>query len=1101
MRESESASKIRQTVSRSLRFVETISDLTNPEFLALCSRVGLMSEQSDVMAEFELDEDTSLGWFQAAARQGEETRSIYCTVNALAHLALDATEVEETPAITLMIESMLLYLSAFALVHRNEFPRALAMLEGYLEIGPSSYEDPRFAENLSKRLSGLTNGTYVRIIDLLAVSLARLGRDGHERALLEAFLGLHQVPDHDPEVLSRHLEEWWAAQVEHCECEEPEIRDLVLHGDFGFASIVANIIANLAWCMQRTGDLERGLALFSAYLGVRPDSLAGLETLQRRFEELGIDDVLTTLRRWAALVSESGKLDALATTFKREFTVPSARLAPLEQRPVVAERWFTRDATAAALVFCTLMSRLLDDRPDAVIDLFVSCAGISPSDFEEGPDERATFWLRSVDVAIADRIVIFLSLPMFQKGEMAQILNLYEAYFGVSNGGYFDPDRLRARVSGRAKGGMKQKGLEVMLATFWAVCLVFRERMIEAAAILEALYPAIMRRPLGDLDSFDLDLMELPPLLAAILVNTAAKVLAFSGRTDESRCLLQRCLGIDEADFTGNLVALRTRLFDRRLCRFANDDLSRVVHALAETLLLDGRPEHAIALVQAFLGFDDPEYRDQEELCRKTAEAISGRQGSFVAVLAIAHVAAATSTRSDSQSAGPSPSERSRHFGLALGLLEAMLGRDNSIDLGDLELSRAAWAKLTPQTEYSFAAGDLVITLLESLKGTGRFAEYHRLLASLESEDAWIDLAPQSLHFHSIALHLIEWRRDGDSARSLRLCGKIVAELRNWTTRGDLAALDRLLLVSRGAELRRRIVTLGHSLIFQEREATRSDELRRKFLCWDAELGDRLLLQRFLYAAPDPGDEEAAGFARLPVDANIAFAESASIDRLPLGCLGKRGEAVPAVVTEERPLSLPSMAMIRPEFEAALREGIDEARLAEVLGSRLLLRVGFADCGALVWTLFGAEDAQLRIVARGQTASGQDVRGSIHAAVRRHDAAIDNAWERLRFGEAWRDQLSLQVSAIQDRCENPQGSGLAAAAQRLDQILQESRLTSFRERLRSRFPRLYSTSDFARRRDNRPIGIAFGRVSPKSDWTSRDFEMFWTRRRRTSWMR
>jgi len=215
-----------------------------------------------------------------------------------------------------------------------------------------------------------------------------------------------------------------------------------------------------------------------------------------------------------------------------------------------------------------------------------------------------------------------------------------------------------------------------------------------------------------------------------------------------------------------------------------------------------------------------------------------------------------------------------------------------------------------------------------------------------------------------------------------------------------------------------------------------------------------------LFTSPAAGDDGAEEpLPKWACSASLFSHAWPAPNAAALASFEQHTEAAAGPVTREGDISLPSMAMKHEELVESLQQGIDEARLAGVLGDhRLLLRAGFTLSGQLVWTLFGQADERLRFLHCGHTPAGSDVRGCILAAVRRHDETVGEGWERLRLAERW-DIVAGQAERVRSLAVEAAWAEIPRYVQRLEERLQEYRLASCRELLRQRFPQFWAPED------------------------------------------
>ena len=578
----------------------------------------------------------------------------------------------------------------------------------------------------------------------------------------------------------------------------------------------------------------RGVTLLGAYFGIWPDDLASLSILGRRIEELGVEGVRKKLSSWVALVGLAGQEFFLLQTYRAAFAIASAREdANATSPPQIQARWFTSEGQAAALLLLVVAGRRIEKSPDDVVALYCDCGGIcDPS--QQDWNSLLIRWFMSVNITLADQLVLQFAGALFAMGRFDWLVCLFEAHYSVYPQDYFVPEKLQRTLrQGREKVPVN-RGQTLFFMMAWATGLHSTDRMFEAVGLLDSLYPGLTKAPVRRYEDFRVAFQELPAEFGEHAVFVIARTLFFAGRVVESRRLIEKHLKIIQSDYKADGENLRKKLTERRR-RFPGLVLDGPVYQLGQVLQVSDRPEHAVLLLQGYLGVDDRAYQDETVLRQWVQTMKQNGQGPLLPSLSSAYVAAGKHRR-------------------AVRLIELLLGLNTSQDYAELSWLAHAGEKLgNPMAGLAgVAMPEMVNILLKALKEDGQTEKYHLLLGALDRDGAWLKLSaigdtPPVL---DIALHLLDYLEVCEPVRSLSICTYAVGYLRRHTTRQNLAASDRLRLAAISAELRRRIIALGNALIVGERDPQKAEDLRRQFLCWDAELGHRMLLDRFLYACP-----------------------------------------------------------------------------------------------------------------------------------------------------------------------------------------------------------------------------------------------------------
>jgi hypothetical protein len=356
---------------------------------------------------------------------------------------------------------------------------------------------------------------------------------------------------------------------------------------------------------------------------------------------------------------------------------------------------------------------------------------------------------------------------------------------------------------------------------------------------------------------------------------------------------------------------------------------------------------------------------------------------------------------------------------------------------------------------------EAVNVLLNALESTRDLEKRRTLLDTLDRDDFWMDApgAAGLLPALMVAVELLGHLETSDPDRCLLVCARVVELLRTRINHDNLSALDRLRLARLTTVFRRRLVSLGHTLTLRERDSDRAGEVLSRFVCWDAELGQRVVLERFLYATPasgwDGSEEPIPGRAFTPRRIRNAWPSANAAESL--GCFDRQDGPVCSPISRQAPGLLPIHSDDRDHMLESLREGVEEKQLAEMLGDdQLLLRVGFATSGQLVWSLVGRDGDRLDDRRQGWSPEGVDARKLITSAVRRHDDALREGWEGIRLAEKW-DHVRFLAKRPDALFTTRDWNEVARWARRLIERLGEFRLSLVRDRLRQRFPGLAVT--------------------------------------------
>jgi hypothetical protein len=1015
-----------------------------PHVLAFAARMANLTDQASVMKEFGLEEYNWMGWARVAKEEVDSSRLAFCVANLTAMMTFNFAGAEQQRA----IQAAQLFQEARWLLSTGCAEAAVERIERWLELTPETYREPGLSEHLKDRFDGASMETAVQIMDALADGLYKTKREDDLRRSLEAFLGIDDELYNERYDLERHLEQLRAGYIKQTieTYDNPEITESseLLSGRFSLTYFFAELMRAISWCLHRQGASERGVTLFGAFLGIWPDSVESFATLRRRIANLGEDEVFQRLESWVALVKRSGRRDALRETFAVEFgAVPSddARAWGRVARP--CERWSNGDGNAAALLMRAIVASLNRDAPDEVAPLYLRCAGISEDDIRARSYWLGR-WLDEVSPGVADPLVLAIAASYSFTGRLNDLVNLLEVHFDIESEDY-KTTKLRTILRERQQGRPLDRKFNMAVFVLWSLGLFLTNRVVEAYFLIPEFYPGLTG-PDEIFGPFLADLKELPADFGEFGVYITARTLHFAGYIARACRLIEAHLGIEDADFEGTQDAFAKKL--RGDGTRDSKHVERFIQSLAQSLTFDGRPRQSVAMIEAYLGIDADTYDDYARLRERVRALTPDALSSLPPIWALSQTLAGAGDR-------------------GLRVLEAVLGLETLDDYTALDLPLRFSRSVVSGELASIGGGpeasewmrnstliDFVGALLTVLESAEERAKREATLESLCRDKFWLDRAWEGGLIQSvfIAAEVLVHLLDRDPVGCLEVCSRGVQLLRNGSNLAHLSAVDRLRLAQFTSFFRRQVVAVGNSITLCEADPERAEELRRQFLCWDAELGQRVVLERFLYATPAAGWDGAEEPVPHWTCQGRLLHSWPSPNAAPLACFELRVDASAATTQRLESAVLPRPSIDSEDLVESLRTGVQESRLAEVLGDeQLLLRAGFTSAGQLVWSLFKRDGDRLRTTRHGFGRDGDNARERIADAVRRHDETIRTAWERLRLAQKW-DHLASLVKLPVSLMEKADWPAIGKWATRLVERLDEFRITFVRDRLRQRFP-------------------------------------------------
>ncbi len=417
----------------------------------------------------------------------------------------------------------------------------------------------------------------------------------------------------------------------------------------------------------------------------------------------------------------------------------------------------------------------------------------------------------------------------------------------------------------------------------------------------------------------------------------------------------------------------------RRLIGRGSDPVTRhVVHLIlmiyAQILNVLDREEDSVSVIEAALGLHAEVYRNPDRL-----------------TLALAGLREATRLDGDLYLAGVFTTSLRRvgRAADAVAFTESLLAEPSTGDRFARAL--AGWRTRHRNAFSADHAIGLLAGWARSLAEAGRNEEARRLLMEALGDLDW--LAVRDGRLDGSIMNLITGVSElfirvvpHDLGFGVALTRAFLLALRATAADTRIPPSDRKRFQEGLGEIRQEIVRMGHRWVAATSDRGERQDRWVETLAWDAELGQRVVLERFLEGAPS---SPVGPPPRLPpLVASATTPDSASSRGFGSFCFDSHTEASPA------PLITAPMGEPPPEAESLARhlaDGITPAHLARgLLSSERLLRAGFAPDGRLVWGLLARDGDQLRLLADG-IGSPTD-RAAVASAARRHDAELKLVW-------------------------------------------------------------------------------------------------------------
>lgn len=677
--------------------------------------------------------------------------------------------------------------------------------------------------------------------------------------------------------------------------------------------------------------------------------------------------------------------------------------------------------------------------------LIESHVGLKRTDYSSA--DSLAMWAhafaKQVEPELATKFILCLAEARTHVDRWEEVVRLLEVYVDLRLPDYESAGVLHAKIAGFAQplhARISAEYLELL-----ANALTWVSRYSNVVQLLET-YTGLCEAAYEDPDCLQATLNSftnrLRPETAAILLNTLANGLSCTGRRAHAARLLEVHVGLRQADYNNSeklrsafarftqsaghaaagrvLVILANALShsdqaaklvegfaglkksdysDREVIRIKLNQFSNDLHQatavplvglLSNSLVLNRRALDATTLLEVYVGLNETEYTDPvrlREKLRRFAKPLNPNiAADFVRFLAEAR------GRCDCWKA-------------AATLLEAYAGVDE-IDYANRDRLQN---KITTfaHGQHIDAVASYLQSLTHALQVLGRRDQAGSLIDSYTNGFSWLQ-PNQEGPIPETGCALIEsWLSQfgfNDRKRTFEVCKQLLPYLRRTIDRLGGSPEDRERFVESIGKLRYLIVAVADYWAAETSSAEEALAWRKQAAIWDAELGQRMLLERFLIApiSPSAGDGAARLSAdRWPYPSSVLRPDWAG-HRPRYRSLEPSANAAFDTVPADYRASESEMARCmsvttQPWFEKArqwLREGLDEARLARELGpDTILLRAAtLAFNGPLLWTALLSDGNHLTILAHDEGCGRRNDAEKLAWAVARHELRISLAY-------------------------------------------------------------------------------------------------------------
>ncbi len=598
----------------------------------------------------------------------------------------------------------------------------------------------------------------------------------------------------------------------------------------------------------------------------------------------------------------------------------------------------------------------------------------------------------------------------------AEGLAMVEAFLGLEPEAYQERDTLRLKLHDRLSDFPPDFATSILLVLGGALAVTGRSS--DAVKVAEA----DLDLRAGDYHNLSKLTERLRGRLDELAPETAIGYLAMlfvglqeAGQIKSALAVLEAFAGLKAADYRDSerlALVLQNRL--EGLAEEANDSF---VMKLTIALCAANRPGDALALYRADAELDADDFKDSGTVAAKLKKHLESRSASLAATYTRGLAAVLSDCGKPDQ---------------AVGLLEADAGISDT-DYPDFSrLRQHLLARFEGLSEGTAAA--FVFQLYSDLELAGKSTKagqllecYFRFFARLKARHGRDHYMVSQL-CPLCSFWLRRFYRDQER-KPLEFCRRLVPFLRDSLAEQGVALEDRQEFIDYVTELRQLIVETGLYWARREQSEQRARQLRRSALLWDADLGQRLVLERFLLGSlqsrqatdppvqswpfQEPFNWETEGYLPDPQAALSYGALEAQLSQAQH----------PEASHQYR-----SLKSVRPRLfhqaERIVRQGVTEGVLTDSLGRKgLLVRATFGAEGRLLWTAARNVQGRLDIAAWG---SGQtEDLETLRWAASKHDFRM--AWERFIAGS--RGLMASRISEDVEEAINSVANRLEAVGQ------------------------------------------------------------------------
>jgi hypothetical protein len=419
-----------------------------------------------------------------------------------------------------------------------------------------------------------------------------------------------------------------------------------------------------------------------------------------------------------------------------------------------------------------------------------------------------------------------------------------------------------------------------------------------------------------------------------------------------------------------------------------------------------GRHADAVAVAETWIGIGPVDYADSSRL----SQCLAGYQsrgnfldggmfflGTFATALRRLDRDSHSATVSECMFAGSGATLR---LSRSLAQVRELLGGG-----GDTQRLSRAIAGAQRCLKQAFGPDHAVLAIaswIRSLRLAGREPEAYWVATETLGDLEWLKIKDGRLqgsitNLIAASFELLLLVAPRDLERAVEICRRTIEALRATVADLRISPADRLEYQEVFADLRQLIVSCGYDWAAAASNPADRQSRWVQALAWDAELGQRAILERLIAKPPPQSRRAMPALPRLspaaPTPVEISQSVNVSLDQVSSGI--------------RPPPPLPFVGNEHPDGQALaqqLMSGIGERELVKaLLPHERLLRIMFTGDGRIAWGLFAPGNSRqsappglsptadrLQLLLDGVGKPGYYEK--ILAAVKRHDLELEIAW-------------------------------------------------------------------------------------------------------------